>query len=140
MQPYREKRVREVCHAVKEGNMEAINEMAGYFLNLGIIDSQSVIIPAPQHNGRADYTLSVARIVASKTGARIDDILRCIPHEKLYDQKKRGLCAPPQFYTVGIAGSGPLYFLDNVFATGTTFNGANRLFHGRLNPLIYSKT
>ena len=134
-------RVREICHGVKERDPIAIKEMADYFLNIGIITKNSVIIPAPQHTGTSVYTKQVAEIVCANTNATMLDILRCEPHETLYIQKKKGyMKAPKMFLTSNewVEISGKMFFLDNVLATGTTFQCANKLFEDKLTPLVYA--
>ena len=138
---YSERGVRELCHAVKDNDLQAINEMAEYFIGLGILDTASVIIPAPGHKGNALYTKTIAEIVCNKTGAKVMDILRCAPHETLYSQKKRGVINTPRFYLSGnLKFQGNYYFLDNVYDTGMTYHSAVKLFGKGLNPLIYAKT
>ncbi len=132
--------VRELCHGVKEHDRMAIEEMAEYFLSLETVTEHSVIIPAPQHSGYADYTREIADIVASATGARVLDVLRCMPHEPLYEQKKQERLTVPRIYLTGQVQGSDLYFLDNVIDTGTTFRTTNRLFNGRLKPLVYART
>ena len=133
--------VRELCHAVKDRNPNAIRTMAMEFAQSGVVDENSIIIPAPQHEGYAIYTKEIADILSQLTGAKVLDILRCVPHRPLYEQKSQlGKFNPPTMYIVGeIEYAEDMYFLDNVLATGTTFNQANRLFNNQLKPLIYAK-
>ena len=136
---YNDKMVREICHAVKERDRAAIVTMADYFINLDIVRSGSVIIPAPQHEGFSVYTKQIAEIVSKETGAFVCDILKCVPHETMYHMKKGRYIRKPVFYLADNIPSGnTFYFLDNVYDIGTTINGANRLFNGTLVPLVYA--
>lgn len=136
---YKDDGVREICHAVKECDWYAIQIMAEYFINLGVVSHESIIVPAPQHEGYAIYTKQIADIVARVTQAKVCDILRCQPHEMLYKQKLKGKVVVPEFYvTDSITEDKDIWFLDNVIATGATFYGANKLFGGKMKPLVYA--
>ena len=135
---YRDSRVRELCHGVKERDPVAIREMADYFLNLDIITSNSILIPAPQHEGRAIYTKKIAEILSRETGCRIADILKSAPRKPLYEQKKLKQKMALGFYLEGQTYGDEMYFLDNVIDTGTTYREANRLLNGILRPLVYA--
>ena len=43
------------------------------------------------HWMNAEYTREIAERIASVTGARVADILKCIPHISLYEQKETGV-------------------------------------------------
>lgn len=135
---YRDSRVRELCHGVKERDPVAIREMADYFLNLDIITSNSILIPAPQHEGRAIYTKEIAEIIARQTGCRIADILKSAPRKPLYEQKKLKQKMALGFYLEGRVDGDEVYFLDNMIDTGTTYREANRLLNWKLKPLVYA--
>ena len=136
--PYMDRRVREICHGVKENDAAAIYEMADYFLNLGILNSKSVIVPAPQHTGKALYTKQIAEYISRETNAVVYDIVRCIPHEMLYEQKLKGKSPTLNMFLSAAAPSGNMFFLDNVIASGTTFRTAATLLGRRLQPLVFS--
>ena len=138
MQKY-QKRIRDICHGVKENDDVAINEMADYFINLDIVNEGSILIPAPQHQGFAVYTKQIADIVAENTGAKVCDVLRCLPHETLYQQKKKGIICMPTMYMNGkIKVRKQIYFVDNVIDTGMTYNAANMLLGGKMKPLVFA--
>ena len=42
-------------------------------------EKNDILIPAPQHTGNAEYTREIAERIASVTGAKVADILKCIP-------------------------------------------------------------
>jgi len=141
---YHTPNVREICHYVKQTNDEAarglaIHIIAEDLLNRGVVKQGDVLIPAPQHSGKAEYTKEIADVIAAKTNARVVDILRCIPHIPLYEQ--RGIVCSPQIkmYRQGILPeASAYYFIDNVISTGLTFRLANELLSYRLQPLVYA--
>ena len=135
------------AHNVKSDNPDllkkkiAINRIAKHIIDQNILTPKDYIIPAPQHTGRAEYTLDIAKIISKETGCKIADVLGCKPRDTLYNLKKK-------YGAKSIEDSGlylltkkfPKYnvwFLDNVTATGTTFNDARKLIP-HLKPLIYS--
>jgi predicted amidophosphoribosyltransferase len=140
MNSYYERRIREICHGVKDRDSIAVLEMADYFLNLEIVKTDSILVPAPQHEGYAIYTRQIADILSRETGCKIEDVLISHPRKTLYEQKMANNIGIVQFeLTKSIKGS-DIFFLDNVIDTGTTFFEANKLLNGRLKPLVYAKT
>ncbi len=137
---YYDKRVREICHGVKERDLVAIKEMAQYFLNLDVIEKQSILIPAPQHEGYAIYTRQIADIISEQTGCRVADVIKSSPRETLYRMKKTNLKKPLGFILDKEVAGYNLFFIDNVLDTGMTFCEANKLFGGRLQPMVYAAT
>lgn len=130
--------VREICHGIKENDNECINIMADYILNLNIIDCNSILIPAPQHQGYAIYTRKVADIIAEESNARVLDIIVSKPRDTLYNMKKQKIPLTLDFYLKDeIHEKGDLYFIDNVLATGQTWLTAQKLFESTLTPLVY---
>lgn len=134
---YYNKKVRELCHGVKVNDCIAIKEMAEYFINLGIVNKNTIIIPSPQHIGYAQYTKEIAEIVANETKALVKDVLRCKPHEGMYQMKHKGKIKIPEFYLTESIEGNEIYFLDNVIATGTTYREAKKLIKN-IQPLIYA--
>ena len=136
--------VRKTCHDVKQNKNqmlrnEAIKKIAEDLISRGIVQPGDILIPAPQHNGNAEYIKDIANMVSEKTGAVVVDVLKCVPHSSLYDQKKGG--EKPRL-TLFLDGKIPLgknlYFIDNVISSGLTFRLANELLHFRLQPLVYA--
>ncbi len=140
MNYYYDKEIRELCHGVKERDNIAIAIMAEYFLSLDIITKNSIIIPAPQHEGFAIYTKQMADIIAKQTGCAIADILISKPRKTLYEQKLSGNNNTLQFQLKESVYGDDIFFLDNVIDTGITFQTANKLLQGKLKPLIYAHT
>ena len=134
---------RRACHAVKgefgaaamDAAMRSMSEALAEALPLG---RHSLLIPAPQHGGRATYMLEVARRVADLTGARILDVVRCAPHAPLYAQKRATIRSPrpseldfEPFLAGGVPRHGDPWVLDNVLATGETLRRVSALLPSR---------
>ena len=136
--------IRKTCHDVKQNENqmlrnEAIKKIVEDLISRGIVQPGDVLIPAPQHNGNAEYTKDIANMVSEKTGAVVADVLKCVPHSSLYEQKKEGENPMLTLYLDGKIPSGKkMYFIDNVIGSGLTFRLANELLHFRLQPLVYA--
>lgn len=141
---YSEPGIREICRTVKyekdfTARYRAETKIARDLVGRGVVKPGDFLIPAPQHTGRADYTGEIASIIADITGAYVYDVVECEPHEPLIDMKLKGKKPHITMYLRGsIPAEGNLFFVDNVYATGYTFRTANRLFKGRLIPLVYA--
>lgn len=144
-----------ICHAVKEGNHDAVRTMASFLAKN--VNEPCVLVPIPQHTGKAEYTLELAkevqRIVIAEKNIEVEiaDVLSSTPHETLYDQKKKlqkqelteeeisnldygDLKLNPEFKTE----SGKKYLaLDNVYSTGKTFEETEKLILG-IKPLVFA--
>ncbi|MBO4704841.1 MAG: Eco57I restriction-modification methylase domain-containing protein [Spirochaetaceae bacterium] len=142
---YNSKGTRELCHAIKEASpnsdeyKKAIEQIADYFVSQGVFNENSILVPAPQHTGKAEYTLDLALVISSKTKSPVADILRCKPHDTLYEQKKNGKEPVLEFYLENAnestirfwkEGGDKVYLIDNVISTGLTFNKAENLIPG----------
>lgn len=142
---YNSLNTREICHDISSDESrkksDAIQIMAEWFINQNIVTDDDILIPSPQHTGRAEYTLAVAELVSEKTGARIADVLRCTPREPLYMQKKAGRqVLETTLYLDGkIPENHRLFLVDNVISTGATFNKAKSLIPDII-PLVYALT
>ncbi len=144
---YRSFGVKDTAHSVKSDNPDilkkwiAIKRIADHIINQNVLTPKDTIIPAPQHTGRAEYTLEIAKIISEKTGCKIADVLGCVPRDTLYNLKKKngsGSITDSGIYLLN--NKFPKYnvwFLDNVIATGTTFNDVRKLIP-HIKPLIYS--
>ncbi|MBO4858719.1 MAG: hypothetical protein J5527_09405 [Treponema sp.] len=152
---YNSKGTRELCHILKEADnnseefKNAIEQMADYFIKQGIFNEKSILVPAPQHTGKSEYTWSLAAAISRKTKSPIADILYCKPHETLYEQKKNRKEPDIEFYLQNaktedeltdlfdettMAGwkknGDKVYLIDNVISTGYTFNKVAELLPG----------
>lgn len=158
---YYSENTRELCHNIKElGNINSekynpwdyassLNKIADYIHSQNIIDKDSVIVPAPQHTGKAEYTLDLAECLYNRSGCQIADVLKAEPHDMLYDQKKNGKETELKLYldkenkfalrTIRDAQENgkKIYLLDNVISTGKTFNESAKLIPGII-PCSYS--
>lgn len=131
--------VRNICHAVKHNNSHAVRIIAEYLTEQADIKPHDIIIPVPQHTGKAVYNKAIANIIATRTGAKIADILRCKPRETLYKQKLR---QPEQlhtdFYLADEIPTGKIYIIDNVIATGQTIFDICELLNTSFIPLVFA--
>ena len=144
---YRAEGASDDAHNVKSDNPDllkkkiAINRIAKHIIDQNILTSKDYIVPAPQHTGRAEYTLDIAKIISKETGCKIADVLGCKPRDTLYNlKKKHGAKSIEDSGLYLLTKKFPKYnvwFLDNVTATGTTFNDVRKLIP-HLKPLIYS--
>lgn len=138
---YNYKDVRKICHKIKNRDKSSLQSCSDFFLNLGIIDNKSIIIPTPQHEGYAIYTLEIAKNIAKETGAIIKDIIKSYPRQSLYQIKKENKVINLNFYlTEKIQTNNKIYLLDNVMDTGKTFYTIQKLINKQIYPLVFAKT
>ncbi len=136
--------IRKICHDVKQTEIKelrknAIQIMADELISRKVVEPGDVLIPAPQHTGNAEYTKRIAEIISRENGAVTADILKCVPHSSLYEQKKKGKRPDLRLYlSDAIPKAEHYFFIDNVISTGTTFREADRLFDGKLKPLVFA--
>lgn len=135
---YYDKQVRELCHGVKERDPIAIKEMASFFMNLDIISAESILVPAPQHEGYAIYTRQIANIISEQIGCQVADVIKSRPRDTLYQMKVHNIIKPLGFMLDKVITGNDLFFIDNVIDTGITFREANRLFNGKLKSMVYA--
>lgn len=136
---YKDRHVREVCHGVKERDRQAIKEMADYLLNLELVNRDSILVPAPQHEGFAIYTREIADMIAGQTKCKVADVLISSPRKPLYELKKHNVEGLLEFRLKEMIYGDEVFFLDNVIDTGTTFRAADSLLGGILKPLVYAE-
>lgn len=141
---YKSNFVRTICHNVKDAYgtptyKDAVNVIADYLVSFGVADGASVLVPAPQHDGKAEYTKEICAIVANRTGAKVADIVGCMPHRPFYDLKKENADIDPVFFLKGeIPPCSKAFFVDNVIGTGKTFLFVEALVKHPLEPLVYA--
>lgn len=138
--------VEDIVKEVKHHDHDSIKLMAD-FLTGQIAEQCAYLVPAPQHTGAAEYTLEMCQdmVEMAKEADKvliIADILKCTPREMLYDQKwKQGKTVgnlETGFYLDGDIPIGyPIYFVDNVIGTGTTFFDACKLVPN-MKPLAFA--
>lgn len=149
---YNSKGTRELCHVIKEADRNseeyknAIEKAASYIAEHIHKSRHTYLVPAPNHNGKAEYTYDIARIVGLKINAPVFNILECKPHETLYEQKKKNLESDVELflndYGKSVISNFPegrnyIYLIDNCISTGLTFNRAAELING-LIPAVYA--
>lgn len=145
---YRTKGIQKICHDIKqtedkELRQKAVKVIGDYFIKLDVLDKNSVLIPAPQHTGKAEYTLDLCNYIASKTGSTVWDNLARIPDKTLYDKRKEDA---EHIHTLAISlkdienklPKGKYFFIDNVLTTGVTFMTTCSLLGVRIYPLVYA--
>lgn len=122
--------LRELCHAVKQRNNDALTaaaECLSDIVSLYGLDGFH-IIPIPNHSGRAEYTLEILkRLKTLRHDIEIDDILIGAEHQTMYDKKKSGGVLSSDelgFRLTGNLRSRNTILFDNVIGTGTTYFAA----------------
>ena len=144
--PFRQKYIdpviREISHGIKDRDPQALQMMTSFILDDGMIRKGDLIIPAPQHEGKAIYTLQIAEMIADETGAVVIDILHSRERKTMYEQKLSGTVSAPLFIAdyKNLPKDKRIFFLDNVIDTGATLRAAERAVGRRLTPLVYSYT
>ena len=127
-------RTRNIALAVKKSkDLCLLKEIADFLVPQ--VKENDIIVPAPNHNGFADYTLEIAKIVSEFTGARTSDCLKVSPHIPLHDFRNQKL----KMFLCGTIPNGKIFLLDNVIDTGKTFFTAKKLIPN-IRPLMYATT
>lgn len=141
-QKYMDPVIREFSHGIKDRDPQALKMMTHFILDNDMIRKGDLIIPAPQHEGKAIYTLQIAEMIADETGAIVIDILHSKERKTLYEQKLSGTVSAPLFIAdyKNLPKNKRIFFLDNVIDTGATLRAAERAVGRRLTPLVYSYT
>lgn len=83
------KRIRYLCHAIKDGNIAAIDEAS--LIMAKYVPAGSILIPIPSHNGRATYTLKLAQFIAKRSKSKVMDILSSPSRESMYNLKQKNV-------------------------------------------------
>lgn len=140
--PYRDPGVRELCHAIKDGDTEAIRQAAA-ILSTHVPDG-AILVPVPNREGKADYTLLLAEAIkdhcAPERSVHVVDALTGHPHPSLCLLKEAGLPTDgvdfgfryrnrrEKLFLASFNGStgNPVYLVDNVVDTGRTARAAAR--------------
>ena len=141
-QKYSDPVIREICHGIKDRDLEALKMMKHFILDDGMIRKGDLIIPAPQHEGKAIYTLKIAEMIAEETGAVVIDILHSQQRKTMHEQKLSGTVSAPLFFAdyQNQPRDKRIFFLDNVIDTGTTLKAAEQAVGQKLMPLVYAYT
>ena len=133
---------REICHEIKNRNKECYKIMADFFLEQEIIDENSLLIPAPQHEGYAIYTKEIAEMIASKSGAKVVDIVKSSQRKPLYEYKQIHKKVVLDFTVTEklIVNNQKVFLVDNVLNTGQTLQTCQSVVGQILTPLVYGVT
>lgn len=130
------KRIRYLCHAIKEGDIVAIDEAS--LIMSKYVPQGSILIPIPSHNGKATYTLKLAQFIAKRTKSKVMDILSSPSRESMYNLKMRNM----DVQNVNLNFSGAVdddgsianrlsavrnvILIDNVVSSGVTYEQAQK--------------
>lgn len=130
------KRIRYLCHAIKEGDIVAIDEAS--LIMARYVPSGSILIPIPSHGGRATYTLKLAQFIAKRSKSKVMDILSSPSRERIYNLKRRNVDIQNinlNFTSVGdddgsiasrLSSVRNVILIDNVVSSGITYEQAQR--------------
>lgn len=137
--------LRELCHAVKQRNDDAMTtaaECLSDVVSIYRLDGFH-IIPIPNHSGKAEYTLEILKRLKNLRDITIDDILVGSQHETMYDAKKSGNPLSKDKFgfriTRDIMAQNTILF-DNVIGSGTTYFAAMEAIGIELPLLVLGQT
>ena len=124
-------KVRQLAHGLKDGDYASICKAAEMMAD-GIREMAAghncVLVPIPNHHGRAVYTKTLANEISRRTGIPTWDILSCRPHMPLHYAKKNDLKPEGIYLKLNLYRQVPEQFtpivIDNVLDTGYTAGAA----------------
>ena len=124
-------KVRQLAHGLKDGDYASICKAADMMAD-GIREMAAgrncVLVPIPNHRGRAVYTKTLANEISRRTGIPMWDILSCRPHMPLHYAKKNDLKPEGIYLKLNLYRQVPEQFtpivIDNVLDTGYTAGAA----------------
>lgn len=130
---------REICHEIKNRNIECYKIMVDFFLEQEVIDENCLLIPAPQHEGYAIYTKDIAEMIASESGAKVVDMIKSSPRKTLYEYKQNHQKINLDFIATENlrVNDQKIFLVDNVLHTGQTLQTCQELVGQQLIPLVY---
>ena len=143
-------------HQIKAGNVSQIepsmlmsHELLG---NIGQGNQDKyVLVPIPEHTGKADYTLQLAEHIGVQTGIEVSDLLESKEHAEFYDIKKNrdANSIDPEKVDFGIKvkdgmqlpnGKIPI-LVDNVLDTGKTISDSAKALNAKEHmALVFANT
>lgn len=121
---------RNLCHALKNGNRDAIATAARMMADSvkAMANGQScVLIPMPGHRGGTGYTLDLCRQISDLTGIPTADILTGNRHMSLNYAKRNDVLATGVPVVISLKSPLPkerVILVDNVLDTGHTAGAA----------------
>ncbi len=124
-------KVRQLAHGLKDGKQESIRLaaelMAGNIREMAK-GKYCVLVPVPNHHGKAVYTKALAEELSRRTSIPTWDILSCRPHMPLHYAKKNDLKPEGIYLKLSLYRQVPQMFtpiiIDNVLDTGYTAGAA----------------
>lgn len=124
-------KVRQLAHGLKDGDYASICRAADMMADgiRGMAAGRNcVLVPIPNHHGRAVYTKTLANEISRRTGIPTWDILSCRPHMPLHYAKKNDLKPEGIYLKLDLYRQVPEQFtpivIDNVLDTGYTAGAA----------------
>ena len=124
-------KVRQLAHGLKDGDYASICKAADMMVDgiRGMAAGRNcVLVPIPNHRGRAVYTKTLANEISRRTGIPTWDILSCRPHMPLHYAKKNDLKPEGIYLKLNLYRQVPEQFtpivIDNVLDTGYTAGAA----------------
>ena len=124
-------KVRQLAHGLKDGKAESIRLAADMMVDniRGMATGKyCVLVPVPNHHGKAVYTKALAEELSRRTGIPTWDILSCRPHMPLHYAKKNDLKPEGIYLKLSLYRQVPRMFtpiiIDNVLDTGYTAGAA----------------
>lgn len=146
----------EFSHQIKAGNVSQIepsmlmsHELLG---NIGQGNQDKyVLVPIPEHTGKADYTLQLAEHIGAQTGIEVIDLLESKEHAEFYEVKKNRdtNVHDPEKVDFGIKvkdgmqlpnGKLPI-LVDNVLDTGKTISDSAKALDTKEHmALVFANT
>lgn len=124
-------KVRQLAHGLKDGKQESIKQAAELMADniKGMAAGKyCVLVPIPNHYGKAVYTKALAEELSRRTGIPTWDILSCRPHMPLHYAKKNDLKPEGIYLKLSLYRQVPRMFtpiiIDNVLDTGYTAGAA----------------
>lgn len=128
---YRTPGAKDLAHRVKNGDPDAIKQMAAEMAVK--VPGNAVLIPIPSSTGQATATKALAEEISRIMGAPVADVLSGRTRPKLYDLKEHGKILRPEEFGYKLKADlppGVPVLVDNVLATGTTANAAEMAIPG----------
>ncbi|MBO4541921.1 MAG: hypothetical protein J5725_01935 [Bacteroidales bacterium] len=119
-------KLREYCHNVKENDFDTIVKVAN--LLSAKVNKNDILVPIPNHQGYAVYTLAIANEIAKNVNCKVYNCIKGVQREKLYTAKQRNAIVDLGLYLSLPQPKTNIILLDNVIATGYTYKEAKKLF------------
>lgn len=120
-------KVRQLAHGLKDGKQESILQAADMMasnIKEMAAGKQCVLVPVPNHHGRAEYTKTLAEELTQRTGIPTWDIVTVRPHMPLHYAKQNDLKPEGIYLKLNLSKEVPQQYtpiiVDNVLDTGYT--------------------